>query len=38
MTKTIINNNMTTFGEVESGTFFTDSENHFVIKLVKIRF
>ena len=33
MTKTIINNNMITFGEVESGTFFTDSENHFCYKV-----
>ncbi len=33
MTKTIINNNMTTFGEVENGTFFTDSENHFCYKV-----
>ena len=35
MTKTIINNNMITFGEVESGTFFTDSENHFCYKVAK---
>lgn len=31
MTKTIINNNMTTFGEV----FFTDSENHFCYKVAE---
>lgn len=35
MTKTIINNNMTTFGEVENGTFFTDSENHFCYKVTE---
>ena len=33
MTKTIINNNMITFGEIESGTFFTDFENHFCYKV-----
>lgn len=33
MTKTIINNNMTTFEEVENGTFFTDFENHFCYKV-----
>ena len=33
MTKIIINNNMTTFEEVENGTFFTDFENHFCYKV-----